>query len=419
MAPLNLFLSGPEPGSYDLVWSSPAELSLNSQFQIVGCNVYRSFDSEFGPYDRLTDLPSGVNYCRDVTDNRLEVDEVVDADDWLLRGVSGSFNYPRYILRTKYSPIVKPGSKAVPTNIARDVEVTVDGVRARILRVDGVAGEVELDVTTYPDVETQRAVPPVVPGPNSVVKITYSRNSNLVNKELFQRVFYRVTTLAQTSSGLIETPLEHAATCSSYETEKLDYIWAEAVRRNAWILNQAGERVRLFIHKTAGHPCPCTTVSTSRQPKGDCTRCFGVGFIGGYEGPFNIIIAPDDADKSVEQTAYGRVVKHQNDVWTGPRPLISQGDFIVKTNGERYSVGGVRIPTNRGMVLQQHFSIASLDAADVRYRVPIDSLMAHHIRLLSTPKPLMSNGAQHTEKDNIPDERELGGFTQVWENTNY
>ena len=76
--------------------------------------------------------------------------------------------------------------------------------------------------------------------------------------------------------------------------EKLDYIWREAVRRNRWILDQGGERIKIFIRKAVGISCGCSS-DTHRHPSATCEVCFGTGIIDGYDGPFDSIIAPDDA----------------------------------------------------------------------------------------------------------------------------
>lgn len=105
-------------------------------------------------------------------------------------------------------------------------------------------------------------------------------------------------------------------------------------------------------------------------------NCYGVGFVGGWEGPYDILVAPDDAEKRISQTPNGRRKEHSYEVWMSFSPIVSQRDFILKQNNERYSIGPVRRPTNRGNVMQQHFNIAYLDPPDIRYDVPIDIVLA-------------------------------------------
>ena len=68
--------------------------------------------------------------------------------------------------------------------------------------------------------------------------------------------------------------------------------------------------------------------------------------------------------------------EHSYEVWMPASPEVSQRDFVVKQNNERFSIGPVRRPSNRGNLLQQHFNLAYLDSPDIRYLVPIDGSIA-------------------------------------------
>lgn len=435
LPPLNVVMtSGFEPGVYDIVWDDPAVLSINSQFCILGVNIYRSFDSEFGPFERISELLIGSNFWRDQTDNELVVDEDV-SDQFVLRGdcsATGS-DGPRWVFKTQCAPIVKEGSQRVHANRAEDVQVFIDGAEAGVLRVHGFSGEVEIDPRIFADVATQKLDPSLVPGPDSVVTCTYRYTRSLLKTDLGQRVFYRLTTVGipvecdpstMQAQDLIETPIEDASATNSYEIEKLDYIWRESMRRNRWILQQGGERVKMFIRKVVGHPCPCIPDDYHKQPQNDCSICFGAGIIGGYEGPYEMIIAPDDAERRISQKDIGRTVEHAYEVWTSSSPILSQRDFLVKLNGDRYSVGPVRFPSNRGMVLQQHFNIGHLDELDIRYQVPVGNPV-RFVATMFAPGPAKRFGpeseasAEVTNKPNIPQERQLRGRSKVWENIEF
>lgn len=429
MPPLNLFLtSGFRPGTFDLVWDDPAQLALNSHFIICGVNIYRAFDSEYGPYHRISHVPIGSRFWRDQTDNELVVEEDV-TDQFIITNTSGTGSFsPRYVFRTRNKPIVKEGSQAVPANSPWDVEVKIDGQRAAILQVMGSAGEVELDPHSYENVATQKLDEAVVPKPSSRVTCTYRYNRSLLRTDLIQRVFYRIVTVGLPiecdlstvqPQDLVETPLEKAAATSSAEIEKLDYMWREAVRRNAWILDQGGERVKVFLRKNVGLPCPCYQDEYHKQPQGDCLICYGTGIVGGYEGPYDIIVAPPDAEKKITQKDIGRTVENSYEVWTGPSPLLAHRDFLVKLNGERYSIGPVRMPTNRGMVLQQHFNIGFFDEKDIRHKVPMDNPAKYSAVQFVPSGPEYEAEAEPTHKAEIPDEREREGRTPAWENITY
>lgn len=426
--PLNLFMLDGTRGVIDLRWDDPAILTLNSRFHLLGVNVYRSFDSEFGPYERITDLPIGSTFWRDQTDNELVEEDVTEK--FILFGVDNSasgMDAPRYVFKTEHYPIVGEGSRNIATNNPLDVWVHIDGVQARVLRVSGNTGEVEIDANIYTEVGRQQTIPAIVPKAGSRVTCAYRYPRSFLKTDLNQRTFYRVTTVGVptgcnlsliTPQDLIETPLEHAAATNTFEVEKLDYIWKEAIRRNRWILSQGGERVSVFLRKNVGIPCPCYSFH-HKQPTSDCDDCYGTGIVGGYEGPYDIIVAPDDAETAVRQTERGRTTVHQYEVWTGPTPLLCQRDFIMKINGDRYSIGPVRMPSNRGNILQQHFSIGGFDEKDIRYRVPVGDPVKYAASQFVASGPENEASRDVTEKPNIGDEREIRGRTKAWENTNY
>jgi hypothetical protein len=216
----------------------------------------------------------------------------------------------------------------------------------------------------------------------------------------------------------VETPLENAAATNTFEIEKLDYIWRESIRRNRWILEQGGERVKVFLRKNVGITCSCVS-QTHKQPISDCGHCYGVGIVNGYEGPYDLLIAPDDSEVKISQRDMGRTTEHLYEVWTGPQPLLSHRDFVMKVNGDRYSIGPVRMPSNRGNLLQQHFSISSFDDKDIRYKVPVSSQVKYSAIQFAPKGPEFGASDQITDKPNIGDERELRGRTLAWKNINY
>jgi hypothetical protein len=124
---------------------------------------------------------------------------------------------------------------------------------------------------------------------------------------------------------------------------------------------------------------------------------------------------------------YGQRLEHTYEVWMGPSPVVTQRDFIVKQTGERYSIGAVRRPSNRGNLLQQHFQIGYIDEQDIRYRVPVDGtdlLVYPQTRYTANTEVPYPVGADTrtpviTEKSNIPGNREERGRTGTHENITY
>lgn len=418
LPPLNLFVSsGFLKETFDVRWTLPTELQANSKFDVIGVNIYRSFDSEYGPYERLNTTPVGSTYWRDSTRIVLALQEDVSRS-FFFRGPESDGD-GRYAFRTRFKPIVihpSPGS-ANCTNL--NVQVTVDGIPAFVESINATRGEVELRREPTFDVASQVKTDAVLPkNPDAIVLATYRYLTNEVPTSLAQRIFYRITTVAyDASSGqLLETPLQEATVANNFEIEKRDYMWNEAMRRQRWMLEQGGERVKLMIRRAVGPKCGCNS-SLHGQPLSDCPVCYGTGVIGGYDGPYDVGISPDDAGKKISQSARGRTVEHSYEVWALPNPLISQRDFFVKLNGDRYAVGPVRMPSYRGMQLAQFFNISKIDESDIRYTVPVldtSVLVAPQTRYTVPGRgdatPMI------TEIATIPDEREIRGTTVAYAN---
>ena len=417
----------------------------NASWTIVGVNIYRSDNGQRGPYVRINRVPIGSLGYRDQTDNTLIEDEVVMWEgSWLSKGTDP--NNPDWVFRTQFVPIVKANGQAIPGNSPSDVQLKIDGVPVPVSSVFGPTGQVTLINQPTWDLARERHVPAVLPTVDSVVTVTYRYNANLVLSALDRntQVWYRVATVAldptgTSPSGLVETPLGFCEPVSASQVETLDYIWREAQRRNQWILEQGGERVKLFKKKVSGLPCPCTinpqTREYAQQPSARCLTCFGVGFVGGYDGPVDIIIGPDEADRRVVQTPNGRRLEHQYEVWTMSNPSITQRDFIVKQTGERYSVGPVRRPAIRGLPLQQHFNIQFVDEQDWRYMVPVEGTAdlpwpeTRYTRpeqsacgTEADPFPVgydYQASPMATDVPKIPEGRQQRGRTPVWANLTF
>ena len=438
-------------GVLDIRWDHPGLLGGNTAYQVVGVNVYRSDTSDRGPYIRLNEFPVGGAFYRDTTDNTF-VRELVDWNTaWVFKGDGP--NDRRWLFKTK-NPIVKKSTSPVAfANAPTDVILSIDGVMVPVEAVFGSTGDVRLINLPAFNEATEKNLPAAIPTASSSVEVCYYTNRNQVRLGMKSVLFYRLATVAldsTTPSGYRETDLSYCPPLTNIAVETLDYIWKEAMRRNSWILQQGGERVKVFIRRQSGIPCDCKLDPRTRefggQPSNRCSVCYGTGWVRGYEGPFETIIAPDDAERRFSQTPWGRRQEHTYEVWTGPSPLVTQRDFIVKQTNERYSIGPARRPTNRGNLLQQHFNILSFDDQDIRYQVPIDGtdlLPWPETRYsLRVPPPMAVDGAlqgpswmndpaepqypvgpdaqtpMETNNPDWPAEKQPRGRTPAWANQN-
>ena len=398
LAPRNLFVTTPYiQYVQDVRFDDPSILPENSGFIMIGVNVWRSYDSEYGPYHKLTETPITTTRYRDEL-----INTYVQNEDVTNRFASYGDN-PRseYVIQTLNFPIVKAGSIGdhAYTSSQYDVTVKIGEYDIFPLTVDGYNGQIYLPQFKWYCVNTKTWVDPILPETNNYVieigdqvyispylyigqavngrekvYVSYHYRSNIVKTNIGRRIWYKVTSVALCGEDQIETPIEQSPAQIVRRMETTDYMWREMIRRNLWILQQAGLRVKLFIRPWTGFPewrCSCWEGKDYHRAIGDCPKCYGTGWTQGYQGPWDIIISPPDTEKSLELTELGLHLDWVISTWTAPSPMIFQRDVIVFEDNRRFAVGPVNMKTPRGMLIQQHFDISLLDETDIRYKIPI------------------------------------------------
>lgn len=427
LGPKNVYATSPYLiGIIDVRWDSPTTYAEHNSYNVLGVNVYRSYDSPEGTYTKLNDAPIGALYYRD------ETREVwADQEDPVSGGrfIAGTNATGDWVAHTYNRPIVISGTNGEiahhPKHVRVDIRPTsLDSFQTvPAFKVIGETGEIFLINKKVYNHEFNRLDDPVLPNLSSggEIRISYTYINNHIQLDINRKIYYKVTTVAINGENdeIEETPLNEVDAVSLYDMEKIDWIWAESIRRNRWILEQAGERVKVFIRKWAGEKCPCWD-EQYKNAKNDCSLCFGTGYVGGYEGPYDILIAPPETEKTVQLLDLGLHISYDWNTWTGPYPLLNDRDFIVRQNNDRYSIAHVNPQGSRGAIYQQHFMLAPLDRHDPRYIVSITGGLtvppewnAYRTDRPTDASPTIPN------KPEIPDQYELRGRTVTFENICY
>lgn len=372
--PKNIFVTHPYiTGILDIRWDNPLDITENSQWDILGVNLYRSEDSENGPYEKINETPLEILYYRDQTTHKLIADE-----DVLPRLNKGTGPKLEWVFTTKNKPIIKQNSQNILADSSSDIVIKInnsDGKGPLIVpafKVFGKTGEVFLITQPIYNPLTKKMEEPRLPlGPEAQCLCSYWYNLNLIRSDLIPRFFYKVTTIGKTKSGeIVESNIDDCLAANVYQIEKPHYIWKAIIYKNRYLLEQFGERAKLFIRKEVGEKCPNYSES-HQQAHNECTLCYGTGIIGGYYGPIDVVIAPPEAEKHIDLTDSGLHLSFSFESWTGPSPLIRTRDFIVRQNGERLTIGSVTPQGAKGSVFQQHFTLNYRDSKDIIYKVPI------------------------------------------------
>jgi len=374
LPPNNIFVTNPYiTGVLDIRWDSPLDSAENSQWNILGVNIYKSNDSEAGTYFKINQNPIETLNYRDQTTHRLVADE-----DVMPTLKQGENSIADWVFKVQNYPIIKEGSQNELLQDPRGLVVKIDNsdgkgpIAVPAYKVDARTGEVYLITKSIFNPETKKIEDPRLPiGPNAKCYCSYWYNVNFIRSDLVPRHFYKATTVGRDKLGnILETSLDKVMPAHVYQIEKPHYIWKGIISKNRYLLEQLGERVKLFIRKEVGERCPNYSYSHG-QAHNDCPICYGTGVIGGFIGPFDIMIAGPEAEKHINLTDAGLRLNFTFESWMGPSPLIRTRDFIVRQTGERMSVGPVTPQGAKGSVFQQHFTLNYRDSKDILYKVPI------------------------------------------------
>jgi hypothetical protein len=423
-APRNMMVTSPYIiGMTDIRWDNPRLIPQNNGLQITGVNVYRAIENPYGPYELITDSPVGVLFYRDQTQEELVTEDVTAT---LKYSIEPDGYWRVY---AQHKPIVTLGSNGKMSDRVEDVKVEIDNgdgifIEVPAFTLNGKTGEVVLISKPTFNYAVEQVIPPRLPWPpNGKVKITYRYLKHSVLSVLGQRIFYKATTVAvdpKDNSKRIETPLDEVEFRSTIDIEEIDWIWREAMKRNGYILEQAGERVKVFVRKSLGEKCPHYQYGYG-QSFNDCVQCYGTNILGGYFGPIDIIIAPPEAEKAIELLDMGLHIRYDYETWSGAFPTLKERDVIVRQSNERFTIGPVNYQGARGAVYQQHFTIAYIDEGDIRYRIPITggeasvppSTDLYREKRKSDASPVIN------DKPEIPKDRIIRGKTVTFENITF
>lgn len=380
LPPANVFVTSPYLiGVLDIRWDNPAKIPYNSDLTVLGVNLYRAFDAPGATYQKLNINPVSSLTWRDQTSEVL-----VTQEDVLPTLNPGNNPDKRWYFTTKFKPITSVGTngqgQVSPSDIMLEIDNGSGYVRVPAFKVVPEEGLVYLNINRTYDPQQNMYVPPVLPDLlNGGIRVTYYYLSGLIATDYYRKLYYKVTTVArdEATGEVRETPLDEVEAKTPYQMEETDWIWKEAIRRNRWLLEREGERVKLFLRKWNGVRCTCydDTYGYSKGiglKKGGCPICFGTGFVGGYEGPYDILIAPPETEKQVNLTDAGFHVIYDWQTWTGPEPLITDRDVIIRQNNDRSFINRPNPQGSRGAIYQQHFSLDHVDQTDPIYLIPVN-----------------------------------------------
>ena len=332
---------------------------------VVGYHVWRAINAPSN-FTKLTSEPLQVTFFRDLSKVSLKMET---PRSWVSPPDSAC---GVIAIRTSQTPICKAElSKDCKPILAGKLDLRVSNKESgeifQIERVEPHSGLIEFgsrqivsdDYTHFSQVKT--------PTKLEDLQIEYFSLDRSTDSTLGRPLYYKVTEVFTDGS---ESPLDQSPAISNMDLDPANVYWREAMRRNRFIFEQAGELAYVLLRRVTGKVCSCVDKDTFK-PRTTCRVCWGVGFEGGYDGPYPFTMTPPNALSSVKQGPDGRLRARSAQGFIGPSPRLSSGDLIFRFNGERLLILDVDATSVNGSTLQQTYTAELLRSSDYRLGISI------------------------------------------------
>lgn len=373
----------------DLVWK------VSKDPLVVGYHVWRAQNAPSN-FVKITDIPLQTPFFRDVT-------RILPATDVPTQWVSPPNSGNGVIaVRASKVPLVRPSlDSANKPMLASAMDVRVfeagsPGSPYQIERVDPHSGLIMFGSRSIlnESCDFREAVP--TPVSLGELTINYFYVDRFTDSMFGRDLYYKVVEVFADGS---EGDLSAYPPISNLSLDPGDIFWREAMRRNRFIFEQVGEPAYVLLRKSTGKLCSCVDTDTLK-PRTTCMACWGVGYEGGYDGPYPITFTPPNAASHTKQGPDGRFKTRSAQSFIGPSPILSSGDLLFRFTGERLVVLDVERTSVRGTTLQQTYTADLINPADFRNKIQITN-KNYPIIAISTDRPAPRN-TDNSFEDPIP-----------------
>lgn len=135
-----------------------------------------------------------------------------------------------------------------------------------------------------------------------------------------------------------------------------------------------GTRVALLKRKRWGPRCPdCFDPYTREVVRGECLRCYGVGFVGGYHNPYYTYARRTPRTGGVAMTELGKVDTNTAQITLLDFPELQPDDLIVfLVENTRYLVSAASGTELKLIRIHQDVVAGELARSSIEYRIPVE-----------------------------------------------
>lgn len=169
--------------------------------------------------------------------------------------------------------------------------------------------------------------------------------------------------------------------CDLPDNEDLKDYFDRIRAQGLWMLMNNGQDVWLYKRRKEGTKCPLWEDDAEQcsHPLGINNNlenaCYGTGILGGYYDPVKIRIRLVSSLSKVSIEREGMRIINTPRSWTIWAPRVSNFDFIITSDGNRYEITNVNSHRSRGgLITHQDFDVIRKWETDLIYHVPATPL---------------------------------------------
>lgn len=194
---------------------------------------------------------------------------------------------------------------------------------------------------------------------------SYSNEQTLALTALQREMYYRVE-----AAGVISDP-----TPVGDGLPKRYRLMRRKIQRDITVSLRVGDGVpfTMLPRKHWGIRCTaCFDKLTKSVMNSKCKSCYGTGFLGGYEGGYNLLARKGTTNVQSNIAPQGTVEVNQIQLVMLDYPRVQVDDVFVETRQDRrYVVKHVTRTELRGVPVHQQLVISELGRDSVEYFVPV------------------------------------------------
>lgn len=178
--------------------------------------------------------------------------------------------------------------------------------------------------------------------------------------------WYKISTVYLSDNVWIESELSNA---QIYRVDNTNKWFHKMNERNMWILKMDGELFDLYKRKIEGTHCDCWDDIRGSAANPNCDKCYGTGFIGGYDPIYQIYIREKPSNNSLDRTMRGLSVKNSTGAWTICDVQIKDRDLLINPQGTMFRVVNVNINHAAGYFFHQEITMEEIETNDPVYQI--------------------------------------------------